>query len=577
MRMDDMTALPPGLRPDPKSGIYHLRICIPKEIRHLFPRTKGGKVATDAFRESLRTANRAEAITIAHRLIAEHRAKFQAMEDSTRPAPFVPLSEELEAYITQAVDNLILTLDEQTRVTPLLVGAYRPDLSDHDDGPWEQTGDFLTQKQAAVMQQYDLEQVQAWKATAARGDFGYTREFADFVCAHLSIRVDWNTTEGRLALQRITRTVVRAMEAVTRRSQGEPVDTPPEPMIPDGLLPTEDPARKPQEAPKTLRDMVPSWRQWNGYAETDNPVKRAAKALRLFEEACGTVPLKDLTRVTGAAFAKFLLDSKARGFGNKTAHNHFTAVNALVNTAVKDGLLDRNQFTVSFDKTKGAKKREAWTDDELATLFGSSLFSAQMGQVRHWDNVTPEDGRAALLLLLHTGSRIGEIAQLRREDFQTRHGIKTVRITDEAGTIKTEESERTVALASHLLADPWFSAWHERVAGGTGSAFPSLSGRATAPGDTLGRWFLELRRSLGLPLGHLEGSHKFRHWIRGALAHKGIGTETADSITGHAAEGSSGRVVYTKAASPRTMREALDSLEWPKITATRDREVNPAR
>ncbi len=217
--------------------------------------------------------------------------------------------------------------------------------------------------------------------------------------------------------------------------------------------------------------------------------------------------------------------------------------------------------------TKGAKKREAWTDDELKILFGSSLFSDQMEQVRHWDNVTPEDGRAALLLLLHTGARIGEIAQLRREDFQTRHGVKTVRITDEAGTVKTDDSERVVALASHLLEDPWFSAWHERVAGGTGGAFPSLSGRATPPGGTLGKWFRELRRSLGLPLGQLDGSHKFRHWIRGALADKGVGTETADSITGHAAQGSSGRVDYTKAASPRTMREALDSLEWPRITA----------
>ncbi|WP_161978138.1 DUF6538 domain-containing protein [Paraburkholderia kururiensis] len=563
-----MTTLPPGLEPHPKSGIYQLRIGIPKHLQHLFPRTSGGKLATDAYRASLKTRNRAEAITIAHRLIAEHRVRFQALEDSTRPAPFVPLSEELEAYIAQAVQNLVLTLDEQTRVTPILVGAYRGHLPNTDQVAWEQTRDFLTQEQAAAVQRFDQEQVQAWKAALARGDFSATREYVDFVCDPLSIRVEWDTTEGRLALQRITRTLVRAMDAVAQRSQGEPVDTPPAPVIPKGLTPDDEPSKKTRDAPKTLRDMVPSWQQWNGYAETDNPAKRTGKALALFEEACGTVPLSNLTRATGAAFVKFLLDSKARGFGAKTAHNHYTSVNALVNTAVKDGILDRNQFAVSFDKTKGAKKREGWTDNELEILFGALLFSDQMEQVRHWDNVKPEDGRAALLLLLHTGARIGEIAQLRCEDFQTRHGIKTIRITAEAGTVKTDESERIVALASHLLADPWFSAWHERTAGGTGNAFPSLSGRASAPGDTLGKWFLELRRSLGLPTGRLHGSHKFRHWIRGALADKGIGTETSDSITGHAAQGSSGRVDYTKAASPKTMREALDSIEWPKITIT---------
>ncbi|TDY24307.1 phage integrase family protein [Paraburkholderia sp. BL6665CI2N2] len=567
-----MTALPPGLEPHPKSGIYQLRIGIPKHLQHLFPRTKGGKLATDAFRASLKTANRAEAITIAHRLIAEHRAKFQALEDSTRRAPFVPLTAELEATIARAIENLHLDLDEQSRTDPGMVAVLRGDLAAANPSVWAQVGDFLTGEQVADVQNYDFAQLQAWKAAAAQGDFSHARELAEFVCAPWSIRVNWDTPEGRLALQRLTRTTVRVHEALYQRSLGEPVDTPDAPIDPDSVLPTKEPAQEPQDKPKTLWDMVPSWRQWNGYAETDNPVKRAEKALVLFEEACGkAVPLSDLTRTTGAAFVKFLLDGKARGFGAKTAHNHYTAVNALVNTAVKDGILDRNQFTVSFDKTKGAKKREGWTDDELAILFGSPLFSEHMEQVRNWDNVTPEDGRAALLLLLHTGARIGEIAQLRREDFQTRHGVKTVRMTDEAGTVKTDESERIVALASHLLADPWFSAWHERVAGGTGGAFPSLSGRATAPGDTLGRWFLELRRSLGLPTGRLDGSHKFRHWIRGALADKGIGTETADSITGHAAQGSSGRVNYTKAASPRTMREALDRLEWPKIMATRGR------
>jgi len=58
-----MAALPPGLEPLLKSGSYQLRIGIPKHLRHLFPHTKGGKLATDAYRASLKTRNRAEAIT----------------------------------------------------------------------------------------------------------------------------------------------------------------------------------------------------------------------------------------------------------------------------------------------------------------------------------------------------------------------------------------------------------------------------------------------------------------------------------------------------------------------------------
>ncbi|WP_042295682.1 DUF6538 domain-containing protein [Paraburkholderia bannensis] len=319
------------------------------------------------------------------------------------------------------------------------------------------------------------------------------------------------------------------------------------------------------QRPKNLRDVIPSWvRRTSAEPEA---VKRAEKALDLFEEAVGVVPLRDLRKAHGAQFVAFLLD-KGRPFGAKTAHNHASYITALLNVAVKDDLIDRNLLDLAIDKSIGAKKRGPWSDDELARIYGHALFSDRMSDVPEWQNVKPTDGRALLMLLQHTGARIGEIAQLRRGDFQRQDGMTTIRITAEAGTVKTADSERTVPLANHLLADVWFSAWLAEVMDGKGGdapALPSMAGRARGPADTAVQWFKEFRGAAGLPAGRLNGSHKFRHWIRTDMNALDVAEATQDAITGHAVGGSTGKKVYTHVPLP-VMYAALNRVRFPKVS-----------
>jgi integrase len=319
--------------------------------------------------------------------------------------------------------------------------------------------------------------------------------------------------------------------------------------------------------PPTLRDVVPSWVARN--APKDDAVRRTERAITLFEEAVGIVPLPVLKKAHGAAFVRFLLDQDARGFGRKTAHNYASCVTALLSVAAKDDLIEQNPLDLSFDKSIGAGKREPWTDAELKRMFGHALFSDRMETVRHWHDVAPADGRALLLILLHTGARIGEIAQLRREDFQVRDGMPSIRITAEAGTVKTDESRRTVPLVDHLLSDPWFATWLSKVMDGSRAdapAFPTMAGRVRGPADTAVRWFLGFRKDAGLPLGDLNGSHRFRHWIRTAMNALDVSATTQDAITGHAAGGSTGSKVYT-AVPLHVMRAALNRVSYPKQSA----------
>lgn len=137
---------------------------------------------------------------------------------------------------------------------------------------------------------------------------------------------------------------------------------------------------RPSHTPKTLRDVVPSWATRTD--ATDDAKRRAEKAQSLFEQAVGVVPpLNELKKADGAAFVLFLLDSGARGFRPKTAHNHASYISALLNVAEKDDLIDRNPLDLTINKNTGAKKRAPWTDAELKLMDGHALFSERMADV----------------------------------------------------------------------------------------------------------------------------------------------------------------------------------------------------
>lgn len=123
---------------------------------------------------------------------------------------------------------------------------------------------------------------------------------------------------------------------------------------------------------KNLQHVVPSWIARNAPKQTS--IRYARKAIALFEEAVGVIPLRELTKAHGAAFVRFLLDSEARGFKNKTAGNHAASITALLNVAVKDDLIERNPLDLTFDKTVGAEKREPWTATELDALSQSVCY-----------------------------------------------------------------------------------------------------------------------------------------------------------------------------------------------------------
>ncbi|WP_199031443.1 tyrosine-type recombinase/integrase [Ralstonia sp. ASV6] len=536
-----------------RGSTYHLRIGVPDDIRHLWPHRSNGSHAIDAFRASLRTSDRNEAATRAHRIIAEFRERFDALRREAAPKT-VQLTARMADHLAHEIERRLLQVDDLATAT-----KSRQELHNAvgiqfvvDDGANEQ------------FQIASLVAEQLGEALAL-GDLSYAEEFAYAELRDLGIVVDLSSTHARMALLRMQRAAIKAWRSIAARAVGEPIDTPNQ-----HALPLEGIAAMPEKetgCSSTLRDILPRWQART--AAKPNAIARMTKALALFEEAVGIVPLQTLNKTHGAAFVRFLSDSKSRGFAQKTAHNHASNITALMNVADREGIIDRNPFDLTIEKTAGSQKREPWTTEELAAMFTSSLFSCAIpDDYPTWREVAPQDGRALLLLLIHTGARIGEIAQLRGEDFVVRNGITAIRITAEAGTLKTAPSERVVPLADQLLQDQWFATWLQNARKTTGPIMPSMHGRTTTPSDVAGRWFRAFREVVGLPNGGLNGAHKFRHWLRTALAENHVAVEVADQITGHSAKGSAGRVIYTGNLSLLTLKKALDRLPFPDCTSS---------
>ncbi|WP_306430698.1 DUF6538 domain-containing protein [Bordetella genomosp. 10] len=575
-----------------RGAVYQIRVLIPMDLQAQFPRTKGGKLSTAAYRASLGTTDPAEATIRAHRILAEWRARFEGMRAQAQ-ARYVEPGPGLIEHIAEQARHRVLATDDTIRSSPkaaaMLAGINRtpaPSFFSPHDKTLRQvlTGasvraavsaaedhSFLTRAHAESLADWYSRVTAALRQAMIQGDYRAARDEAKRVCDSLGVPVDWESPKRVGDLQRIMRTIVSAWMDASARSQGEPIDTPEAPAYaqefpatqPDHAATLAD-APAPEASPKRVGDLLPDWIRLN--SPKPDAVKRIDRPLALWREATGDPELSSITRKTGATFIAYLLDTESRGFGRKSAHTYAAGINALLNVAEKQGYIERNPCSLlDFDKTPGAGKRTPWTDDQLAKIFGAALFR-DMENSPEWRGVPSEDGRALLLLLLHTGARIGEVAQARCQDFVIRSGLECIEINAEAGTVKTDTSERVIPIATHLLNDPWFRQWLDAVkARATGPAMPGFHrGPKTPPGEVAMEWLREFRAHNGLPPGKLNGSHKFRHWISTALAEVGISPRISDAVTGHSARGSTGQRTYVTVTLPM-MADALGTIRWPAL------------
>lgn len=134
-------------------------------------------------------------------------------------------------------------------------------------------------------------------------------------------------------------------------------------------------------------------------------------------------------------------------------------------------------------------------------------------------------------LMAYSGARVGEFAQLRKEDVRQEGGLWAVNITPDAGRVKDKKA-RLVALHPHLIEMGFVTFVHAASPG-------PLFLRPSPDGNTRGRWQgvknrLQMFGREAVTDTRVKPNHGWRHRFKTVGREVGIGDALLDHITGHA-------------------------------------------
>jgi len=253
----------------------------------------------------------------------------------------------------------------------------------------------------------------------------------------------------------------------------------------------------------------------------------------------------DLVKLVGHSDASRLTDDDVRNWRNKKLETlssktvgdvYMASVRAVLNWAVAEKKIPRNPAgDVKVRKQKKAKTREkGFRDDEaLAILkFCRTYQSKEVANPRNREAPkTTAAKRWASVLCAFTGARIVEIMQLRKEDVRKEGDVHVIRITPDAGSVKTGQF-RDVPLHKQII-DEGFLKFIESSSSGPlfHSSDPenALTGARTVAGR-VSEW---LRDSEIIPDG-VQPNHAWRHRFKTIANDLGLPERVVDAIQGHA-------------------------------------------
>jgi integrase len=247
-------------------------------------------------------------------------------------------------------------------------------------------------------------------------------------------------------------------------------------------------------------------------------------------------------------------------------HSDFAALRALFQFAVE------NEF-VTGNPTTGIR----FKPERLAAAQAMKAFSPVQarGILAAADKETLAARRWIPWLTALTGSRVAAIANLRKQDVVQVEGIWCLRISRQAGPIKTAASERLVPIHSAVLARGFLSfvekTDRERLFIEKPLAVNGLQLMITAetgprvyhPARSTLRRLSDWLHSLDLGIGRdakVDPNHAWRHWFKEQAFAEGVPEKITDAIVGHAQATTSRRY---GSVSMVMMAEALEKIRPP--------------
>jgi integrase len=542
---------------------YYLRVLIPEDLREVYGRTRVNL--------ALGTSERREATLLGTIKRAEWLADFEAKRRELSPAALDEVTPELAAYLADRIRASLLAEDDRLRSDlPLLAemvhvrreldrlqaNRLRVPQWDPEDHRVDDLSGTTEEERSELADLNAYLDGNAAVALAGR-NLGFVLPLVRAEAAKLGVTFEPRTQGAREALLTCLQAYRTAHRERILRDAGEVVVVPTTPSNPLEV--------KVEAKPKTLRDVFDRWKHSGSAPRSKDSIAAYDRALRQFEEQHPSLPLQGITRDLGDQYVGWLRGTCGTP---KTARDRLNAIKSLLKYAA--GTLEwtsRHTWQGLDIKAPTTNKRRPWADAELSKLFGAPLH--QEYALSAAKNAGADAAYWIPLLGLYTGTRLGELCQLRTADVQVVEDIAVLVLTDEGvdQSIKSEAGHRSIPIHSELVRLGFLKYAAAVKASGADSLWPALPLREGKPSDFFGRWFREHRKSIGLDAARPD-FHCFRHTVRPKMRQAGFSESTMDKVTGHKTSGSTGTVVYDHWLLAE-LRAAVEAIRYPVLELPR--------
>jgi integrase len=282
------------------------------------------------------------------------------------------------------------------------------------------------------------------------------------------------------------------------------------------------------------------WALFGSYVDATKPAAGTINRWRaVFQHLQAAFPLESadaLTEADARAWSGELVTAKRSAGVVSTVWA--AAANRVFSWGVKQKHIRANPFAgiqIDIPKVPVLRETKAFKPEEVQIILQATMRYA------HPTSAFKRAQRWAMWLCAYSGARAGEITQLRGTDIIKRGELYAMRLTPEAGTIKTGKA-RTVPLHEHITAQGFIEFARAQGAGPLFyNARPQITGTVDRlkPGrhpsvkarERLGTWV----RALGIDDPEVGPTHGWRHTFKQVAEREGITEKVSDAITGHAA------------------------------------------
>jgi integrase len=281
---------------------------------------------------------------------------------------------------------------------------------------------------------------------------------------------------------------------------------------------------------KTITDLANAWHEAalaRGVRSRD--AKRTRAKLLAFVQWLGH---DDLQRVTRADALRWADARMKAGIKASTINKgDLAAIKAIFKWGAGRDWLPNNPMGGEL-RIEGRKKRKLrdpfYTNEEAAALLSASR---EVKPSQRENQKTAAAKRWVPWLCAYSGSRVTEMIQIRKQDLRKEQGTWIIRLTPEAGGIKTNEF-RDVPVHQHLIDTGFVDFVHKSE---NGALFCEVGPDGTTRGSAEGV-YRRLRTFVRTVITdrNVQPTHAWRYTFKTRGFEAGIAERTLDAICGHA-------------------------------------------